>query len=435
MRVKTRTFESFAVTVALVSIPMMVGIGCSGQTTGEVPPEPTDAGDGDAYPYGTAGRACFSDGTCIGSLLCQAGICGGGLTAPGGEGALCHDQSRCREDLTCNQGVCCTANTTVCAASCVDTRTDGAHCGACGNACSALERCVESQCEPYCEGANCVTGGEGFDLVAAGGFHTCGILASNKKVVCWGLNDHGQAPPVPSQDSFRWLSAGEYHTCGIRSDDKTVCWGLNADDQAPSMLQDAFGVVAAGGHHTCGVRKSDSKVVCWGRNTDGQAPPTASAASYGYVSAGGNHTCAYGSDRRIDCWGRNTEGQATPPDGELWGFDAGYDHTCGLWDQGLICWGSDTTEKPSSEPVLYTGYMQVVAGTGYSCVLIGYDAPPGTGPIVCHGSLNSPQYSQNFVYYTSVSAGSHHACAIVFPWSDKPKVVCWGRNDEGQAPQ
>jgi len=69
--------------------------------------------------------------------------------------------------------------------------------------------------------------------VAAGGYHTCGILTESKRVVCWGLDDDGQAPAGPSLDEFDRLTAGEYHTCGIRLDKKVVCWGRNSEGQAP----------------------------------------------------------------------------------------------------------------------------------------------------------------------------------------------------------
>ena len=71
-----------------------------------------------------------------------------------------------------------------------------------------------------------------FTAVAVGATHACG-LRSDAKVVCWGSNGLGEAPPEPSVDSFRAIDAGPSFTCGIREDEKLVCWGSDDAGQAP----------------------------------------------------------------------------------------------------------------------------------------------------------------------------------------------------------
>ena len=58
--------------------------------------------------------------------------------------------------------------------------------------------------------------------IAAGGGHTC-ALKIDDSIVCWGLNNHGQAtPPV---GAFSAVSAGSLNSCAIRADGTVACWG------------------------------------------------------------------------------------------------------------------------------------------------------------------------------------------------------------------
>lgn len=83
-----------------------------------------------------------------------------------------------------------------------------------------------------------VVGGLSFEMLAGGGWHTCGIVEGGA-VYCWGLNDRGQlgigdrSEPVleprriVSELTFASLEAGFGHTCGITTDDVAYCWGRN----------------------------------------------------------------------------------------------------------------------------------------------------------------------------------------------------------------
>jgi alpha-tubulin suppressor-like RCC1 family protein len=63
-----------------------------------------------------------------------------------------------------------------------------------------------------------------FTQVSAGTLHTCGILEAGA-IVCWGLNDDGQASPPGG--TFAQVSAGVLHTCGLQTNGTVDCWGFD----------------------------------------------------------------------------------------------------------------------------------------------------------------------------------------------------------------
>ncbi len=82
--------------------------------------------------------------------------------------APCTLAAYCEESgQTCDRGACvglsdCSTGRMRCGADCVDTRTDDAHCGRCGSACTSPNHCVGGVCAPDCPaprrvcGTNCV---------------------------------------------------------------------------------------------------------------------------------------------------------------------------------------------------------------------------------------------------------------------------------------
>ncbi len=82
----------------------------------------------DLTDCGMCGRACDR---------AQANQCSGGLCLCGDSGGRCAGTP---DDLCCPDPAG--------AFGCVDTRTDQAHCGACGRRCTAFERCVAGGCVP-----------------------------------------------------------------------------------------------------------------------------------------------------------------------------------------------------------------------------------------------------------------------------------------------
>jgi alpha-tubulin suppressor-like RCC1 family protein len=129
--------------------------------------------------------------------------------------------------------------------------------------------------------------------------HSCGI-ASDGKAWCWGLNSTGQlgvardtlssgAPvAVSGGQVFDRVVAGTYHTCAIRSDQKAYCWGANTGGQlGDGTLQDttapapvsgglSFTAISAATNYSCGVT-SAGVAYCWGTDYYG----------YGVLGIGG----------------------------------------------------------------------------------------------------------------------------------------------------
>jgi hypothetical protein len=204
----------------------------------------------------------------------------------------------------------------------------------------------------------CSAGGK-----AASG-HYCIIQADNT-VVCWGLNNEGQA--IPPKGTFLQTSVGGYHSCGILTDQTVACWGLNEEGQA-TPPNGTFLQISAGHWHNCGI-KTDHTLTCWGSNnpywsdkdpyrevkevkTLGQSE--APSGTFLQVSAGGRHTCGLRTDHTVVCWGSHliepqitnfnpkdlSNSQSIPPSGEFSQISARMCATCGIRpDNTAECWG------------------------------------------------------------------------------------------------
>ena len=69
---------------------------------------------------------------------------------------------------------------------------------------------------------------DGWDAVATGGMHTCGLR--DGAALCWGEAVGGilHAP----EETFVALTAGAMHTCGVLEDGRVLCWGGNGVGQS-----------------------------------------------------------------------------------------------------------------------------------------------------------------------------------------------------------
>jgi choice-of-anchor A domain-containing protein len=83
-------------------------------------------------------------GACNG---CAATTCGGACVETATDAANCGAcGNACASGSTCSGGICSACDGTLCGGSCVATATDAANCGACGNACAAGSTCSAGAC-------------------------------------------------------------------------------------------------------------------------------------------------------------------------------------------------------------------------------------------------------------------------------------------------
>ena len=149
-------------------------------------------------------------------------------------------------------------------------------------------------------------------VIAAGVSHNCALQA-NRRVVCWGGNEDGQASvPASVQGETVQIVTDSFHTCAVLVNRKAVCWGRNFNGRTniPASVQGNAVQIAPGYGHTCALR-ADHRVVCWGSNYDGQTNVPASVqGETEQIVTNSFHVCALRADSTVVCWGwKNYSGQ------------------------------------------------------------------------------------------------------------------------------
>lgn len=108
---------------------------------------------------------------CVEPSLCGDGTCLIGQVECDGEcvaADTCACSAGCDPDLeACEDDVCrCREGLERCGSSCVDTRSDPAHCSACKDACEPGQLCQEAGCVAACEAPLAACGGACVDLTS-----------------------------------------------------------------------------------------------------------------------------------------------------------------------------------------------------------------------------------------------------------------------------
>jgi len=197
-------------------------------------------------------------------------------------------------------------------------------------------------------------------------------------------------------------------------------------------------LIAAGGLTSCAI--TDDGVECWGRDDFNQATPPALndplEVTVGYVHACALDVAADGS-RSVICWGDDTQSQSSPPPlNDPQQVAAGGYHTCALdrapgGEVGVVCWGRDVEGQVSEAPAALESPLRLVASISgnSSCVLD--DTAAGLA-LICWGQNdnadgNIPTLQSNVP--GALALGSEHGCVM-----DGDQRICWGLDDDGQAP-
>jgi alpha-tubulin suppressor-like RCC1 family protein len=282
-----------------------------------------------------------------------------------------------------------------------------------------------------------------FRRISVGGRHTCGLDVDGL-AHCWGTNLNAQVgkgevsewvtPPTPvvGGQTFEDVVAGAYHSCGLTPEGKAYCWGSRAEGQlgvevaedSPTPLRvggsHRFSSLRAGQGHTCGLA-GDGELWCWGsavgrmRTADGSPFDVSDVRPQHIlpelrireVAAGSVMTCALTVEGESWCWGlgqstmSSDEGMVRPVrvPGRLRfeSISAGAEggHVCGLTGSGLaFCWGDGSMGALSNGD--FTTYF----------------------PVAVRGGRR----------FASLSAGTFHTCGV----TRSGNSCCWGSNRAGE---
>lgn len=190
--------------------------------------------------------------------------------------------------------------------------------------------------------------GTTYTAVSAGGIHACGVTPSG--VRCWADQRSGRLGmgrvmgaevmtplPIAGTDALTDVAAGHWHTCGLLAGGDVTCWGgggegVPGDTVGVPRWLPTHGVsqVTAGPRHACAVARGE--VWFWGGHASGEAGVSGSrflaslvcvALPYRAqrIAAGGDDfaafTCALDDRGVVHCWGSRTwtsAGTASPSD-------------------------------------------------------------------------------------------------------------------------
>jgi alpha-tubulin suppressor-like RCC1 family protein len=196
--------------------------------------------------------------------------------------------------------------------------------------------------------ARAVQGIDRATSIAAGGDHTCAVIASGA-VLCWGDDDWGETGQKPGgfdadakavagiEDAVA-VSAGPTATCALRAGGSVSCWGfighLVLGEGASHVIVNGFApvdvpelrgalAVSVASDHLCGLFNG-GEMRCVGGNKFGQLGVTGPgwldtvtpAQGLGLVASfadGAEYMCAVRSAGGVLCWGSNVYGELGVP--------------------------------------------------------------------------------------------------------------------------
>src|SRR3989339_686372 len=353
--------------------------------------------------------------------------------------------------------------------------------------------------------SNITTDSSSYTSVSAGRYHTCGIRVNDLRVLCWGESLYGRLgdgqngvdvlnPNLTTDTSaYSKINAGYEHTCGIRaSDGRVLCWGESASyqlgdgqntlDRNVSTLTTDISPYKKGftqGNETLVSILSSSnlhageiwKLSCraydftsyssWMNSSIitilGGPPTMATVKINSTVNTKNDSIYGYcnGTDKESDDLAYQYQwynGSTVYFNGTLFkegSISAGNYHTCGIRanDSRVLCWGSglwgklgDGSTTNHSEPNLTTdnsSYTKIYVGYYHTCGIRANDSR-----VLCwgqgdNGQLGDGGIGDNLIPtlindsspYSSIGAGFDHTCGIR---ANDSRVLCWGDSQYGQ---
>lgn len=316
-----------------------------------------------------------------------------------------------------------------------------------------------------------VVGLTGVTSIALGDAHSCALRGAEGSVWCWGDNQYRQlggsqsgpqtsraiAAPVILVPTAQQLVSGANHACVLTAQAEVWCWGDNQYGQT-AQTELLSGIVprrveglpadvvsiSAGNQHTCALTQT-AMVWCWGRNHLQQIDDSADAIvmkprqvfdfQIAQISLARDTSCVMTTTQQVVCRGVSGDislSNVIAATGDrLVGSSIGQ-QCLRTRDFVATCWDSST--MPQTYDV--QGVADVTSGIDFSCVLL------RAGLVQCRGDnqrgqigvSTSTAYSSDFVFVPLgsssdvMAAGYAHVCTI----GQLGKVLCWGRNLEGQ---
>lgn len=276
-------------------------------------------------------------------------------------------------------------------------------------------------------------------LAVHAGSNTSCARWSHGKIQCWGENSRGQL--------------GQGHTRALGKDPMT------SGEHIPALPlpDDAFIEDMWVGDSVC-ARTRDGRLFCWGDNTHGQlglGHNQAQGDQPGEVSAqmtpvpmgqgkkvidaclGGGHACAVLDGGEVKCWGRNDHGQLGRGDTAPIGLANNQmgDFLPAI-DLGPV--PGDLSKTPRRATAVACGRQHTCVTTTKGKVLCWGRNHQGQLGIANSASVgDGPDEMGNKLvaamlgdehHAVELALGEHHSCAR----NDKNQVHCWGANEQGQ---
>ncbi|MCO5558911.1 hypothetical protein L7F22_012501 [Adiantum nelumboides] len=217
---------------------------------------------------------------------------------------------------------------------------------------------------------------------------------------------------------------GGAFVCGVMQGNMQSIQCVSSNSSSPvnvSPSQTSFVGLSGGEGFFCGVRADTGRPLCW--NTDNfTSPKRLKNEAYYDIVSGTSHVCALsqastqtGNGNFATCWRNVTIEAATPTQQAFSALAAGGDFVCGLKfpDNTVQCWGNSVISEPPN-----VTFTSIQAGSRHACGIT--DA----FNVQCWGDNSYEQLQvPDGRQFLSLALGDRHSCGIE---AFTRNVICWG---------